>query len=258
MACCLPRCAAGFYCPAGSPVPLNCTFGNYCSTPQLETPDGQCGAGYYCLFGATSSTPTDGITGDVCPAGSYCPIGTSVPQQCPAGTFNPSSGSSSISACYRCDAGRYCPDQAALTSGPKCIAGYFCPGGQSQGNESSKICPAGFYCPAGSPAAIRCPVGQFQDEVGQTTCKSCPTGYFCNPKDLCPGTNMSMPQACPSGYYCPNGTTFAEEYPCPIGTYSNASGLTLKSQCEVCTCLLYTSDAADDLLCVDLGGRRII
>src|SRR5450756_3163921 len=29
--------------------------------------------------------------------------------------------------------------------------------------------------------------------------------------------------------------------------------------CEwYCSCLLYTSDAADDLLCVDLGGRRII
>src|SRR5450756_2298632 len=29
--------------------------------------------------------------------------------------------------------------------------------------------------------------------------------------------------------------------------------------CHQCgTCLLYTSDAADDLLCVDLGGRRII
>src|SRR5450756_1715804 len=27
---------------------------------------------------------------------------------------------------------------------------------------------------------------------------------------------------------------------------------------EVYSCLLYTSDAADDLLCVDLGGRRII
>eukprot|EP00657_Telonema_sp_P-1_P003363 TRINITY_DN18155_c0_g1_i1.p1 TRINITY_DN18155_c0_g1~~TRINITY_DN18155_c0_g1_i1.p1 ORF type:complete len:372 (-),score=164.36 TRINITY_DN18155_c0_g1_i1:69-1184(-) len=27
---------------------------------------------------------------------------------------------------------------------------------------------------------------------------------------------------------------------------------------EAMTCLLYTSDAADDLLCVDLGGRRII
>ena len=28
--------------------------------------------------------------------------------------------------------------------------------------------------------------------------------------------------------------------------------------CHLYTCLLYTSDAADDLLCVDLGGRRII
>ena len=27
---------------------------------------------------------------------------------------------------------------------------------------------------------------------------------------------------------------------------------------RICGCLLYTSDAADDLLCVDLGGRRII
>src|SRR5450756_566523 len=30
------------------------------------------------------------------------------------------------------------------------------------------------------------------------------------------------------------------------------------SQPDKDTCLLYTSDAADDLLCVDLGGRRII
>ena len=29
-------------------------------------------------------------------------------------------------------------------------------------------------------------------------------------------------------------------------------------ECGVHACLLYTSDAADDLLCVDLGGRRII
>ena len=30
------------------------------------------------------------------------------------------------------------------------------------------------------------------------------------------------------------------------------------SLAQVILCLLYTSDAADDLLCVDLGGRRII
>ena len=34
--------------------------------------------------------------------------------------------------------------------------------------------------------------------------------------------------------------------------------LSFKEQIILSTCLLYTSDAADDLLCVDLGGRRII
>ena len=32
----------------------------------------------------------------------------------------------------------------------------------------------------------------------------------------------------------------------------------INKQNSVTGCLLYTSDAADDLLCVDLGGRRII
>src|SRR5665213_1646465 len=41
--------------------------------------------------------------------------------------------------------------------------------------------------------------------------------------------------------------TFCPSYFCSMGFGSNRS-----------TCLLYTSDAADDLLCVDLGGRRII
>ena len=37
-----------------------------------------------------------------------------------------------------------------------------------------------------------------------------------------------------------------------------AAELVQHRQKPVETCLLYTSDAADDLLCVDLGGRRII
>src|SRR5450756_1231198 len=36
------------------------------------------------------------------------------------------------------------------------------------------------------------------------------------------------------------------------------SGATFKAMTPLWGCLLYTSDAADDLLCVDLGGRRII
>ena len=34
-------------------------------------------------------------------------------------------------------------------------------------------------------------------------------------------------------------------------------GKILQAAC-LSTCLLYTSDAADDMQCVDLGGRRII
>src|SRR5450756_2590877 len=37
-----------------------------------------------------------------------------------------------------------------------------------------------------------------------------------------------------------------------------ADVLTVEGLAPPGTCLLYTSDAADDLLCVDLGGRRII
>src|SRR5450756_2742618 len=41
--------------------------------------------------------------------------------------------------------------------------------------------------------------------------------------------------------------------------YSRFSGTSPKARPSRRTyCLLYTSDAADDLLCVDLGGRRII
>ena len=35
-------------------------------------------------------------------------------------------------------------------------------------------------------------------------------------------------------------------------------GIIIKINRSFNCCLLYTSDAADDLLCVDLGGRRII
>src|SRR5450756_1620113 len=38
--------------------------------------------------------------------------------------------------------------------------------------------------------------------------------------------------------------------------YPTIRGGCLLSMSWYCFCLLYTSDAADDLLCVDLGGRR--
>ena len=46
---------------------------------------------------------------------------------------------------------------------------------------------------------------------------------------------------------------------CQAGDCKSAlKQLELHSPDVALCCLLYTSDAADDLLCVDLGGRRII
>ena len=44
----------------------------------------------------------------------------------------------------------------------------------------------------------------------------------------------------------------------PLRGYHATITITAKNKNSVIVCLLYTSDAADDLLCVDLGGRRII
>ena len=39
-----------------------------------------------------------------------------------------------------------------------------------------------------------------------------------------------------------------------MGVVMRANGISVRTPV---VCLLYTSDAADDLLCVDLGGRRL-
>src|SRR5450756_3231921 len=46
--------------------------------------------------------------------------------------------------------------------------------------------------------------------------------------------------------------------PEPGGSGLAAAGGIVTAVGTLLACLLYTSDAADDLLCVDLGGRRII
>src|SRR5450756_1991351 len=51
----------------------------------------------------------------------------------------------------------------------------------------------------------------------------------------------------------------AEDPEKDISLYVNSPGGSITAGMAIYdTCLLYTSDAADDLLCVDLGGRRII
>lgn len=38
------------------------------------------------------------------------------------------------------------------------------------------ICPMGYHCPLGSELPVECPAGKYQNEIGQSVCKTCPEG----------------------------------------------------------------------------------
>jgi hypothetical protein len=43
-----------------------------------------------------------------------------------------------------------------------------------------------------------------------------------------------VPTVCPPGSYCPGGTEHERQYLCPMGTYSNTTGLSTHTQCTPC------------------------
>ena len=64
--------------------------------------------------------------------------------------------------------------------------------------------------------------------------------------EMCIRDRLKTHKKIKRGYIGVQIVPLTEEYAKELGLSSNEG------------CLLYTSDAADDLLCVDLGGRRII
>lgn len=85
------QCAPGKYHPQDS-------INNY------ESDCSFCNAGRYGIAGEITAQCTA-----TCPPGSYCPIGTGVTSipSCPAGTYNPNTGASSISACLNAPPGQW-------------------------------------------------------------------------------------------------------------------------------------------------------
>lgn len=61
----------------------------------------------------------------------------------------------------------------------------------------------------------------------QAQCTNCEPNYYC------PG-GEAITHLCPPGYYCPMNTRFAEEYPCPNGTYNPHYGKGNVNECQPC------------------------
>lgn len=60
----------------------------------------------------------------------------------------------------------------------------------------------------------------------------CPEEFYCDNRYA--PVVLYQNSTCPPGHYCPNGTKHAYEFPCPVGTFSGASGLSRVSECSPC------------------------
>ena len=228
------RCMPGTYCPQQSTCPVLCTAGMYCDTYELQQPTGLCYAGYYCEEG--SKIP-DQIT---CLSGHYCLNGTVVPYPCPIGHFSNATGNTDLSSCQLCTAGYFCDAEGLSNPSGPCNEGFYCPAGQNTSSPSDFMCPAGYHCPEGSSLPIGCPSGTYQDVVGESSCKLCPEGFYCDSFEASSTCNISgqgvvIPSECPEGSFCPPGTEYATQYLCPEGTFSNSVGLQNISECTPCS-----------------------
>ena len=70
--------------------------------------------------------------------------------------------------------------------------------------------------------------------MGQASCKTCPSGYWC-------GLGAIKPVSCGLGAYCLNATQSATQYLCPIGTFGGSTNLKSKLECTPCTPSHYCS-----------------
>lgn len=187
--------------------------------------------------------PTNETFGDICPKGHYCPEASQAAIACPEGTFSNAYANENSTNCLPCTAGMYCAGTGRALPNGNCTEGWFCPQGSTQPQPTGNECLAGHSCPEASGAETPCPSGYYQPDVGQGSCFLCPSGMYCDQNEAISEEQSGVgeashgvvtPKTCPAGYYCPNGTETATANPCPIGTYSNTTGLASESQCILC------------------------
>eukprot|EP00057_Strongylocentrotus_purpuratus_P010951 XP_011665425.1 PREDICTED: proprotein convertase subtilisin/kexin type 5 [Strongylocentrotus purpuratus] len=244
-------CLSGHYCPPRTIVPIpcpegtyrveanaqdvgdcpSCPPGKYCGETGLLTPSGDCAAGHYCIGGADTSHPyitecanSTILGGGECPAGYYYPEGTETPisYPCENGTFLNVTGGQEMDDCLDCPGGEVCGGYALTEPKELCAPGYFCIGKTKYPTDGD----TGNICPKSSPAAMRCPDGEFNNITGRADCFTCPQGFYC--------ADGERLLECPRGHYCPEGTGSNGSIPCPHGTYNPDLGLASEDQCQPC------------------------
>ena len=233
-------CGSGFYgtgdgicrlCPVG-------TYGNFSRSPSLALACAPCPAGFYAPSAGSRSCSR-------CPIGAFCADGFEVssygilgnaplqnaiplPTLCPVGTYNPSTGSTSPTACIACPAGTRQPGTGA-TSPEQCLV---CGAGSASRSQSS-------YCAPCTPSTAQprdgqeeceeCALGTYSNTDGAAQCSPCPTGSF-GPQV---GGANPLCDACAPGKYADTPGNWQCAL-CPNGTASSATRATSNETCVPC------------------------
>ncbi|XP_023933583.1 fibrillin-2 [Lingula anatina] len=240
-------CPVGNYCSGGTSTPLNCPSGTYNNLTGQSTCL-TCPEGFYCPENLTSYEEY------LCPVGHYCPEGTghAYEYKCPKGYFRNTTMGEKLADCSPCPGGYYCAGEGLTGPTGLCSAGYFCvraawssePSDYDNYTTGDCLCPStvtggecqpGYYCPQGSWEPISCPGGKYCARPGLSEVTgSCRAGHYCvlaaSRPDPIDGVTGNI---CPTGHYCPNGTS-VHQPSCPVGTYSNRTGLQTIAECMPC------------------------
>ncbi|XP_052778282.1 proprotein convertase subtilisin/kexin type 5-like [Mya arenaria] len=252
------KCPVGTYQDqAGQTVCKPCLAGQTTPSPGADSLHDckPCDAGYYYIPGHDGCDP--------CPQNTYCESGQSQCYPCPSGYITLHTGTryktdcsppcerghhwdSSVKICRPCPAGRYQDKPHQLSCDE-------CPYGKTTEHEGSTTiydctdvpppeCPIGSFLDLSTKQCRKCPVGSYQDQKGQTSCKPCPEGKLtphpgadritdCKACDAgyyyTPGHDGCDP--CPKNTYCESGQT--QCYPCPSGYITLHTGTGYKTDC---------------------------
>ncbi|XP_031412728.1 zonadhesin-like isoform X3 [Meleagris gallopavo] len=215
---------------------LPCLPGHYCRHGQLV---GKCAAGYFCLAGSSQPTPQgpgfswrflsgcqwgEACAG-LCPAGFYCLEGSELPIPCPANTIRDVPGAGQKEDCLPCPPGHWC--KAGDSEASPCPSGHYCFG--SNGSEQDSLL-----------TPQKCPPHTYRKLPGAqslTDCQPCPPGYHCPLS----GLTSFEDYPCPLGYWCPGK---GDAFFCPPGTSRVHPGAKSLEECDPCSAGYYCPDPA--------------
>tara|TARA_B100002051_G_scaffold269600_1_gene301169 strand:+ start:1877 stop:6067 length:4191 start_codon:yes stop_codon:yes gene_type:complete len=216
----------GFYVDSiGASSQIPCPPGTYSNQESATSLDScqNTSIGHFSLGGVPNQTPS--------PPGHYIDYeGSSSPSPCPAGTFSPVIGATSIATCQQSPIGTYSP--IGSPSPISCQPGSFQPiSGQSLCIESS---PGNYTNGIGETRQLPCVPGFFQPNTSASSCIKSQLGYYVDSamssfQIQCPGNSTTVNLASKSISDCLSMPGFFIDSNniveiCPLGTFQPLLG----------------------------------